>query len=273
MSNGLIEGSRGGHGFVRYSVESVEQHRVVFRFDERIGIRGTHAFELHELADGGCVLRHVLEGESLGPMRIGWPLVVQPLHDALIEDGLDNAVRELDGERVEKRRLTRRVKILRRGISLLTQRPTPTPPIKRVAGDVAAVALFGIGVTHAAWGAGLTTWPGTDRRSLAEKVVGGSTFPSAGACYVVATLLGTASGLVAMRSRLADPKAHALAHLGAKTAGSILVLRGAGGLVVSSLGVFNETAAFRRANLVLYSPLCFALGAATLWSSRTHMYT
>jgi hypothetical protein len=128
LSSGLVEGSHGGHGFVRYSVASVDPHRVVFRFDERIGLRGTHSFELEELPSGGCVLRHVLEGDGIGSMRIAWPLVVRPLHDALVEDGLDNAVRELDGDRVEKRPLTRRVKFLRSGFSLLGQQPDPTLP-------------------------------------------------------------------------------------------------------------------------------------------------
>jgi hypothetical protein len=268
LSSGLIEGSSGGHGFVRYSVAFVDQRRVVFRFDESIGLRGTHAFELDESSSGGCVLQHVLEGESIGLMRIGWPLIVRPLHNALVEDGLDNAVRELDGQQVEQRRLTRRVRILRRGLSLFTQQPTPTPPVKRFTADVAALALAGIGGLHAAWGAGITTWPATDFRTLAEKVVGGSTFPSARACYVVAALLGTASGLVATRSRISDSKAFALANLGTKTTGSVLVLRGAGGFIISSVGLLNETAAFRRANLLLYSPLCLVLGAATLWSSK-----
>lgn len=87
------------------------------------------------------------------------------------------------------------MRLLRRGLSLLNQRPAPTHRARRVAGDVAAFGLAGIGALHAVWGAGITTWPGTDLRSLAEKVVGGSVFPSSGACYVVAALLGTASGL------------------------------------------------------------------------------
>jgi hypothetical protein len=264
LSSGLVEGSRGGHGFVRYSVASVDPHRVVFRFD----LRGTHSFELEELSSGGCVLRHVLEGNSLGWMRIGWPLVVRPLHNALVEDGLDNAVRELDGERVETRQLTRRVRLLRGGLSLFRQRPVVALPSRRLAGDVAAVALAGIGVLHAAWGAGLTTWPGEDRRSLAEKVVGGSVFPSSVECYVVAALLGTASGLVALRGRATDPKTFALAHVGTKTVGGVLAVRGAIGLLASAFGILNETPEFHRANLFLYSPLCLALAAATLWSSK-----
>lgn len=131
-----------------------------------------------------------------------------------------------------------------------------------------AATLAGIGALHAAWGSGLTSWPGSDAQTLAEKVVGGSTFPSAGACYAVAGLLATASSLAVLRSRTADPKAFALSHLGTVTAASVLLLRGGGGLVVSALSVANETAAFRRANLLLYSPLCVVLGAAALWSTR-----
>ena len=268
FSSGLKEGSSGGHGFVRYSVASADRHRVVFRFDDRIGLRGTHSFELEESPNGGCILRHVLKGESLGSMRILWPLVVRPLHDALVEDGLDNAVRELDDERVEKRRLSLRVRLLRRGLSMLYLRPVPTSPAQRSAVDIAAIVLAGVGALHGAWGAGVTTWPGTDLQSLAGKVVGGSVFPSQGACFVVAALLGTASGLVVLRGRVTDPKTFVLAHLGTKTVGVVLVLRGAVGLLVSSSGLFKETLEFRRANLLLYSPLCLVLSAATLWSSR-----
>ena len=267
LSGGVVAGSTGGHGFVRYSVETVFPDRVTFRFDERIGIRGTHGFELDPTPDGGCVLRHVLEGESHGLMKIGWPLIVRPLHDALVEDGLDNATRELDGDVVAKRRHSTRVCALRRGISLLTRAPSPPPPVKRVAGDAAATVLVGIGVLHAAWGAGLTAWPGTDARTLAEKVVGGSTFPSAAACYVVAGLLSAASGLVAVRSHTTDQKKFAVSHAGTMIVSSVLTLRGGMGLVVSSLGVFNETASFRRSNLLLYSPLCVALGALLRWSA------
>ena len=70
-----------------------------------------------------------------------------------------------------------------------------------------------------------------------------------------------------MRSRVTGRRTLLLAYLGTKTVGLVLVLRGAGGLVVSSLGMLTETVEFRRANLLLYSPLCLALGAATLWSS------
>jgi hypothetical protein len=268
LSHGVNEGSSGGHGFVRYSVETVTPDSVTFRFDNSIGLRGEHRFEVEDTSDGGCVLRHVLEGKSTGWMKLGWPLVVRPLHNALVEDGLDNANGFVSGVQAEQRPLTMHVELLRRCVSMLMQPADPPAPEKRIAGDVVASALVGLAALHALWGAEATTWPGTDTASLAETVVGSSTFPSASACYVVAALLGAAGGLLAAHSRVTQPKAFTLTHLGTKTVGSVLLLRGVGGLVVSAFGLVNVTAVFRRNDLVLYSPLCLALGMATLWSSQ-----
>lgn len=155
-------------------------------------------------------------------------------------------------------------------LSITASRPTeaPAPSAQRRAGDAVAVTLAGIGALHAAWGAGITKWPGTDARSLAEKVVGGSTFPSSAACYVVAGLLATGSALCVLRNRTTDPNLFALSHLGTSTVGSVLLLRGVGGLLASGLGLGSQTAAFRQSNLLLYSPLCIVLGAAAIWSAK-----
>ncbi|MEU5692535.1 SRPBCC family protein [Actinosynnema sp. NPDC020468] len=80
-------GATGGHGFVRYTCTAHEPgRRIEFAFDPRVGLHGTHAFEV---VPGG--LRHVLRGRTTGWMRLGWPLAVRWLHDALVEDLLDNA--------------------------------------------------------------------------------------------------------------------------------------------------------------------------------------
>jgi hypothetical protein len=36
-------------------------------------------------------LRHLLEMQTTGRARLTWPMVFQPLHDALLEDALDRA--------------------------------------------------------------------------------------------------------------------------------------------------------------------------------------
>jgi hypothetical protein len=46
---------------------------------------------------GGCRLPHVLEGHTTGWMRLLWPLLYRPLHNALIDDSLDRAERALCG--------------------------------------------------------------------------------------------------------------------------------------------------------------------------------
>lgn len=213
------------------------------------------------------MIRNVYERRLRARAADRWP-PMRPLHDALAKDGHDSAGRAVGDEQIEKRRLSLSVRLLRHGLDLVRQPPPATPRGQRAVGDLAASALAGIGLLHALWGAGVTTWPGTDSRSLAETVVGGSTFPSAGACYGVAGLLGTAAALVAMRPRVVDPRAFALCQLGTKTVGSVLLVRGLGGMAVSATGVLEETATFRRANLTLYSPLCIALGVGAMWSSR-----
>ncbi len=87
----LQPGAAGGHGPIRYVVESyVPGSAVAFRFTAPRGFRGTHAFTIERSARG-CRLTHTLEMTAQGLARISWPLVFRPLHDALVEDGLDRA--------------------------------------------------------------------------------------------------------------------------------------------------------------------------------------
>jgi len=90
-------GATGGHGFVRYYVEAYEPGRsVVFRFTGPAGLDGTHAFEVE--ADGGvAVLTHTIDGTTTIRFAPKWLAAVRPLHDALMEDALDNAERETTG--------------------------------------------------------------------------------------------------------------------------------------------------------------------------------
>ena len=85
----LGPGATGGHAFVRYRCTAhVPGRRVEFTFDPAIGLVGTHTFEV---VPGG--LRHTLVGRARGWTRLTWPLAIRWLHDALIEDLMDNAAR------------------------------------------------------------------------------------------------------------------------------------------------------------------------------------
>ena len=89
-------GARGGHGGIRYSVEEYRPgERVVFRIAERgglsEGLEGTHRLEIEPVDGNRTILRHVIDARCRGMMRLKWPLVIEPLHDALLEDALDRA--------------------------------------------------------------------------------------------------------------------------------------------------------------------------------------
>jgi hypothetical protein len=88
----LQVGARGGHGPVRYWVEHYEPgRRVRFRFERPRGFHGFHEFHLVTDPSGGGEVVHVVEARLTGTARLSWPLVFRPLHDALIEQALDNA--------------------------------------------------------------------------------------------------------------------------------------------------------------------------------------
>lgn len=90
----LAVGAAGGHGPVRYFVESYVPGRSIrFRFTSPRVFDGFHGYEV--LADGPerTRLRHVLEMKARGHGFVTWPLFFRPLHDALIEDSLDRAQR------------------------------------------------------------------------------------------------------------------------------------------------------------------------------------
>jgi hypothetical protein len=122
LAGGLVPGARGGHGPVRYRVAAHEPGRHArFAFEPprrgfAAGLTGEHRFEVEPAGDAACVLRHVVEGRASGTMRLKWPLVVRPLHDALVEDALDRAERRLTGAVATPARWSPWVRLLRRVI-------------------------------------------------------------------------------------------------------------------------------------------------------------
>jgi Protein of unknown function (DUF3995) len=268
LDRGLMVGSSGGHGPIRYHVEAVEPGRsVVFRFEPGMGIVGTHRFTVASCAEGqgeatgGTIVRHELEGSATGPMRIVWPLVIRWLHDATVEDALDNVEAAVMAKPMPTRNHSFWVKVLR---SLVGPSPATTSPLVRALGDATSCALLGLGALHAAWGVGVT-WPGSDSLSLARKVIGASTFPSSVDCFVVAALLATASGFVVARthptSRIGWVVPAPISGLGVSAVAVVLAARGALGWVGSAAKLLPTTAEFRRLNLLVYSPLCLLLAA------------
>ncbi len=86
----LQVGAVGGHGPIRYRVESYESgRRVRFRFLSPEGFVGTHGFDVEDAGGGASKLRHVIEMRTVGMAVLNWSLIIRPLHDALLEDALD----------------------------------------------------------------------------------------------------------------------------------------------------------------------------------------
>lgn len=109
----LGEGAAGGHGPIRYVVEAYEPGRLVsFRFEPQTGFGGRHWIEATPM-HGGISLRHVVSGTGglIGWLR--WWAVIGPLHDALLQDALDNAERALTGRVRAPARWSLRVRLLR----------------------------------------------------------------------------------------------------------------------------------------------------------------
>lgn len=141
----LAAGADGGHGDIRYRVSQHEPgRRVRFEFDPRIGIGGYHEFSLTALARGRTRVTHELVCQARGHMRLLAP-VIETLHDAVLEDLLDNAERLATGTVRSPARWSRWVRLWR----LLLERPPVT------ATEMPAGATLVGGVVE--------TWGGADR--------------------------------------------------------------------------------------------------------------
>ncbi len=127
-------GATGGHGFVRYSVEAYEAgHSIRFRFSAPRGFIGTHEFEVEEIAPNVVRLRHVLKVRLEGVARLTWPLAIRWLHDALVEDALDQAEAYATATQLKQREWSLWVKLLRRMARSSARRAAQDSNRKRLA--------------------------------------------------------------------------------------------------------------------------------------------
>ena len=110
----LRPGAAGGHGPIRYVVDSFDPGQAVrFRFTAPKGFVGWHGFDIEAVGEGRSRLSHTIRADVKGAMRLTWPLALRWLHDACVEDALDCAARAL-GEPLPDRKHSLAVRILRR---------------------------------------------------------------------------------------------------------------------------------------------------------------
>lgn len=115
----LSVGAAGGHGPIRYFVEAYEPGKsILFRFTAPKGFVGTHEFRLDEITAGRVLLTHSIKMDAFGPAMLTWPLLIRPLHDALVEDGFDLAEKFVGGT-PKPRKWSPAVRLLRRAARLI----------------------------------------------------------------------------------------------------------------------------------------------------------
>ncbi|VAW13661.1 hypothetical protein MNBD_BACTEROID03-124 [hydrothermal vent metagenome] len=109
-----VEGSKGGHGPIRYSIEKyIPNEFILFRFIKPTGFNGIHKFEIIELKNGKTELKHTIDMDAVGKGLFTCNLAIRTLHNALLEDALDKVENQFLTEK-RKTEWTIWVKILRK---------------------------------------------------------------------------------------------------------------------------------------------------------------
>jgi hypothetical protein len=109
-------GAAGGHAFIRYRVvDHIPARSITFRFTAPAGLTGTHSFEVRPDEDGP-VLVHTIDARARGWFSLAWPLVVRPLHEALMTDAMAKAESEATGCDAGRPQWSGWVRLLRRAL-------------------------------------------------------------------------------------------------------------------------------------------------------------
>jgi hypothetical protein len=99
----LQAGAKGGHGPIRYFVESYQKGKSIkFRFTGPKGFDGFHEFTIEGISSTETLLKHSLIMNSKGIAIFTWVFGFRPLHDALVEDAFDKAEMSLGISSVKK---------------------------------------------------------------------------------------------------------------------------------------------------------------------------
>jgi Protein of unknown function (DUF3995) len=135
----------------------------------------------------------------------------------------------------------------------------------RCSGISAAAGLGAVAAVHVAWGLG-SSFPAASRAELADAVVGQAEVPPPAACFAVAAALLVGAGMAADVPIGPGP----LRRVGRSAVATVLVARGLLGLAGQTdlVSPGSTSLSFRRLDRRVYAPLCLALGALTINSSR-----
>lgn len=114
LNNGKKEGSKGGHGPIRYTVQKyIPDEYIQFRFTQPKGFNGIHEFEITELEKNKTEIKHSIEMNTTGTAIFIWSIAIHWLHNAFMEDAFDKVENHFLTEKKETE-WSLWVKILRR---------------------------------------------------------------------------------------------------------------------------------------------------------------
>lgn len=114
LNEGLKEGSKGGHGPIRYTVQKYNPDELIqFEFTKPKGFNGIHRFEITELENDKTELKHTIEMNTTGTGILTWSIAIRWLHDAFMEDAFDKVENHFLTEK-KKTEWNIWVKVLRR---------------------------------------------------------------------------------------------------------------------------------------------------------------
>lgn len=90
LDKGLIAGSKGGHGPIRYTVQAYNPGKFVqFKFTKPNGFNGIHRFEIEGLEKNQTEIKHSIKMTTSGSGTLVWLFAIRWLHDAFMEDAFD----------------------------------------------------------------------------------------------------------------------------------------------------------------------------------------
>jgi len=100
FKDGLIQGARGGHGPIRYTIKQITpREKIVFEFTKPSGFNGIHKLEIASLDSEQTKIKHTIDVKTNFIASISWMLGIRWLHDALIEDAFDKIENQFSEEK------------------------------------------------------------------------------------------------------------------------------------------------------------------------------
>jgi hypothetical protein len=100
FKDGLEEGSKGGHGPIRYFVKKyIVGESIEFVFLKPSGFNGTHTFKIFEINKNTTLVKHTIKMDVSGKGMVLWLFAIRSLHDALIEDAFDKIENQFSKEK------------------------------------------------------------------------------------------------------------------------------------------------------------------------------